>query len=96
MACSLVDWFNPNIFAVSLLNVLYLSVLENAECESNPCGTGGTCFVQSDGNYTCACDFGYYGQNCQFRKTRCSVDYSLQVVLPVCKIFYFKLHTGIL
>ena len=48
---------------VVLLYYDVLDVLELNECESYPCGNGGTCEDEINA-YTCACAPGYNGTQC--------------------------------
>ena len=38
--------------------------LDIDECSSNPCQNRGTC-LDGINSYTCNCDFGYSGSNCE-------------------------------
>ena len=40
------------------------SSLETDECASSPCQNGGTC-VDGVNSYTCNCNVGYAGANCE-------------------------------
>ncbi len=39
--------------------------LEVDPCSSDPCQNHGVCVVQRAQNYTCICQVGYYGDNCE-------------------------------
>ncbi|OWR53685.1 weary isoform C [Danaus plexippus plexippus] len=45
--------------------------LEYNECESSPCGNGGSC-TDRVGGYDCSCTRGYTGDNCQLKVDLCS------------------------
>ena len=47
--------------------LMFISIPEINECESNPCRNGGTCF-DIIGNFTCNCTSGWTGQDCHIRK----------------------------
>jgi hypothetical protein len=47
-----------------LMNVVWLLNTDIDECLSSPCQNGGTCTDDVNG-YTCACDAGYTGTNCE-------------------------------
>ncbi|XP_072943623.1 uncharacterized protein wry isoform X2 [Epargyreus clarus] len=47
--------------------------LEYNECESSPCGNGGTC-TDLVGGFECACGRGYAGNTCQLKVDLCSPD----------------------
>ena len=44
--------------------IMFLSLLETDECDSNPCGNGGTCNDYVNG-FNCTCDGGYEGTDCE-------------------------------
>ena len=47
-----------------LMSVVWLLNTDIDECLSSPCQNGGTCTDDVNG-YTCACDAGYTGTNCE-------------------------------
>ena len=47
---------------------MILIILADA-CSSNPCGTGGTCSLDSNSQAVCTCKQNYYGNNCQYQVT---------------------------
>ena len=47
-----------------LVSVVWLLNTDIDECLSSPCQNGGTCTDDVNG-YTCACDAGYTGTNCE-------------------------------
>jgi hypothetical protein len=47
-----------------LMSAVWLLNTDIDECLSSPCQNGGTCTDDVNG-YTCACDAGYTGTNCE-------------------------------
>ena len=47
--------------------MLFSHLIDIDECSSNPCENGGTCNDAVD-MYTCDCDAGYNGDNCETSK----------------------------
>lgn len=43
-------------------------VLEKDACVPNPCKNDGKCVETRDGGFTCVCENGYTGENCERRK----------------------------
>ena len=41
------------------------------ECASSPCQNGGTC-VDGSNSYTCICNVGYVGDNCEMDADKCA------------------------
>jgi len=54
-----------DVFSVCMVILLSVRLcLERSFCHPNPCLNGGTC-SQSDESYTCVCEDGYKGKNCE-------------------------------
>ena len=54
-------------FYTFLMGYIFSHLIDIDECRSNPCENGGTCNDAVD-MYTCDCDAGYNGDNCETSK----------------------------
>ena len=53
-----------NTVLVILMTKIQILYADINECASRPCQNGGTC-VDGVNSYTCNCDVGYTGENCE-------------------------------
>ena len=49
---------------VTIMTKIQILYADIDECASSPCQNGGTC-VDGINSYTCNCDVGYAGKNCE-------------------------------
>ena len=52
------------IIRLTQINKIEILPVDINECASSPCKNGGTC-VDGINSYTCNCDVGYEGDNCE-------------------------------
>ena len=53
-----------NTILVTIMTKIQILYADIDECASSPCQNGGTC-VDGVNSYTCNCDVGYAGKNCE-------------------------------
>ena len=53
-----------NTILVTIMTKIQILYADIDECASSPCQNGGTC-VDGFNSYTCNCDVGYRGVNCE-------------------------------
>ena len=60
------------IFKIYLLLFSNTLITERAACFNNPCKSGGTCNIDSDGAEVCLCKDGFTGTFCEIDINECS------------------------